>query len=438
MPSSAVQMPAGPSPTDLAARTHVFSIHDGDQAVCINPPVGYGPSAQVATVWPSANSWGPDAELIVLALRCAQLDELVGPLAGRTFFDASGTSGMLAVVASRYGADRSWVLAPRVLDGALAHPWLSRHYPRCQTTPDPSAASTCDAAVYNFYRYPEPACLAAVAHALPVGARLVVVGVLPAHLSTIEGVASETGLELVRSTMPWVDEMQLVTFVKRGPGQGEPASFALPDSIEASRARWAQFAASMRVQPDWRIDGVPKPAEPGEHAIAITPSLCYGSGGNEVTQIMLQTIGGLPKATWADDPAVLDLGCGTGILAIGCARRGARRITAMDICPQARAQASRNAELNGVDIDVVDEVPSDERYDLIVANLYGSIWPEYLPRLPQMLRPGGLVLSTGIPSHCHEPFAADLAEVGLDVVQVYRELAGQDVGWPCAVSRMGG
>ncbi len=415
----------------------MFSIHGGEQAVCINPPQGYGPSAQVATVWPTADSWGPDAEFIVLALRCAQLDELVGPVTGRGFFDASGTSGMLAVVASRYGAREAWVLSTENTGGASAHPWLSRHYRQCHTTSDLGRASDCEAAVYNFYRYPEPGCLAALGQALPAGARLVVVGALPAHLSTIHQTARSVGLEVVTSPIPWVDEMQLVTLVK---GESSVAAggshFALPSTAQARYERWAHLAASLHVGPAWRIDGLPQPPSPHEHAIAITPSLSYGSGGNEVTQMVLQTIGGLPEATWADDPSVLDIGCGTGILAIACARRGASRITAMDICPQARAEASRNAQINEVPVRVTAEIPTDERFDVILANLYGSVWPEYLPRLSQLLQPGGIVVCGGIPSVRHAPFEAELVAAGLEIVAVHRMLGDEDVGWPCAVARM--
>lgn len=437
-----VVMPPGPSAQSLAERTLVFPIHGGRQAVCINPPEGYGPSAEVATVWPCASSWGPDAELIVLALRCAQLDELVGPLSGQGFFDASGTSGMLAVVASRYGAEHAWVLCPEDEPGhdPTIEPWLPRHYPQCRTTLEPGRASSCGAAVYNFYRYPEPECLAAVGHALPPGARMVVVGALPAHLSTIDRAARSVGMEVVTSAMPWVDEMQLVTLIKRdgmvsGRASGAAPAFELPRGPEARYARWAHFAASLRVAPNWRVDSRPRPAVPNEHAIAIAPSLSYGSGGNDVTQMVLQSIGGVPEATWARDPAVLDLGCGTGILAIACARRGATRITAMDICPRARAEASRNARINGVDVRVTDQVPPGQRFDVIVANLYGSVWPEYLPRLSSMLELGGIVLCGGIPSKRHAAFEASLVEAGLELVDVHRTLGDQDVGWPCAVAR---
>jgi ribosomal protein L11 methyltransferase len=94
---------------------------------------------------------------------------------------------------------------------------------------------------------------------------------------------------------------------------------------------------------------------------------------------------------------VLDLGAGTGVLAIAAAKTGARRVVGIDIDPRAVAVARENARLNGASGEfTLADHPIGRGYDLIFANILAAPLIALAPRIARALAPGGVVILSGL------------------------------------------
>ena len=129
--------------------------------------------------------------------------------------------------------------------------------------------------------------------------------------------------------------------------------------------------------------------------IVITPKMSFGTGHHETTYMMLQQL--LPLSL--EGTKVLDMGCGTGILAIMAALRGARDITAIDIDPWCVENATENVQHNNCSFITIKEgdvsLITGEQYNLILANINRNILLSDIPAYTQALLPQGLLLVSG-------------------------------------------
>ena len=129
--------------------------------------------------------------------------------------------------------------------------------------------------------------------------------------------------------------------------------------------------------------------------IVITPKMSFGTGHHETTYMMLQQL--LPLSL--EGTKVLDMGCGTGILAIMAALRGARDITAIDIDPWCVENATENVQQNNCSFIIIKEgdvsLIAGEQYNLILANINRNILLSDIPAYTQALLPQGLLLVSG-------------------------------------------
>ncbi len=129
--------------------------------------------------------------------------------------------------------------------------------------------------------------------------------------------------------------------------------------------------------------------------IVITPKMSFGTGHHETTYMMLQQL--LPLSL--ESTKVLDMGCGTGILAIMAALRGARDITAIDIDPWCVENATENVQQNNCSFITIKEgdvsLIIGEQYNLILANINRNILLSDIPAYAQTLLPQGLLLVSG-------------------------------------------
>ena len=133
------------------------------------------------------------------------------------------------------------------------------------------------------------------------------------------------------------------------------------------------------------------PADAGA-VIRIDPGVAFGTGAHATTRLALEWL-----ARRACSGALLDYGCGSGILALAAARLGAARVDAVDIDPQARRAARGNARRNDVAVRVLspDELPPGQ-YDIVISNILAKPLALLAPLLAGRVRRGGRIALTGI------------------------------------------
>ena len=150
--------------------------------------------------------------------------------------------------------------------------------------------------------------------------------------------------------------------------------------------------------------------------IVITPKMSFGTGHHETTYMMLQQL--LPLSL--EDTKVLDMGCGTGILAIMAALRGARDITAIDIDPWCVENATENVQQNNCSFITIKEgdvsLIAGEQYNLILANINRNILLSDIPAYTQALLPQGLLLVSGFYEEDLPAIKEKSQEVGLTYI----------------------
>ena len=147
------------------------------------------------------------------------------------------------------------------------------------------------------------------------------------------------------------------------------------------------------VKPPW----IPREAREGQIIIDITPRMAFGTGTHETTQLCLEFLG---LAIHKGD-RVLDIGTGSGILAIASVKMGAAEVLGIDIDENAIQNANENIKQNGVGEririrhDTIDSVPQN-RYNVICANIDTKTLTPILTRLKALLYPGGHLILSGI------------------------------------------
>jgi len=109
--------------------------------------------------------------------------------------------------------------------------------------------------------------------------------------------------------------------------------------------RWRAFHRPVRVGPLWVGPPWEQPDD-GALAVVIDPGRAFGTGGHATTRLCLELLLDLPSSS------LLDVGCGSGVLAIGAARLGFAPVLAVDVDAQAVEATSRNAAANGVAVAV--------------------------------------------------------------------------------------
>jgi len=168
------------------------------------------------------------------------------------------------------------------------------------------------------------------------------------------------------------------------------------------------------VVPSWMVE----PLAPDEVPIILDPGMAFGTGLHPTTRGCLMLL----QETQPMPPSVLDVGCGSGILALAALRLGAERAVAIDTDPLAVDATRANAERNGlaVRVDVSTgslAAPAGERFGLVLANLVAAVLVALAEPLADHLAADGTLLAAGI----IEPRAAEvrtaLESVGLRVVE---------------------
>jgi ribosomal protein L11 methyltransferase len=159
------------------------------------------------------------------------------------------------------------------------------------------------------------------------------------------------------------------------------------------------------VAPPWDVPAKPRPAKAGHYTddqgdeaiIVIEPSVGFGTGHHASTRLCLRALQTLPVR----GRSVLDVGAGSGVLAIAAARLGAARVTAIDTDADAVGNARENADRNGVAIDfrVADGSGFTGRFDVVLANLTAAWLRRLATPLASLGSPQGTLVLSGLQTH---------------------------------------
>lgn len=213
------------------------------------------------------------------------------------------------------------------------------------------------------------------------------------------------------------------------------ARFTLEEiPLENWNARWESEYEPIRVGDRCLVRAPfhPEPETPVAFDLVIAPKMSFGTGHHQTTWLMLREL--LERDLEGKD--VLDMGSGTGVLAILAARMGARAVRAIDIDPWARENGIENAARNGVDhirVELGDaSVVGGETYDLILANINKNILLQDLPIYAQALLPGGELLLSGF----YREDLDDLKRAALELGLAYTAHQERDA-WVAAAFRKG-
>jgi len=223
--------------------------------------------------------------------------------------------------------------------------------------------------------------------------------------------------------------------------------------------RWQEFFRPVRIgkrlmiRPSWDAS----PAGIGESVVVLDPGMAFGTGQHPTTRLCLELLEeGFDKfrvhgsefrdgrsrvpgrdvnamnhelRTMNRAPSVLDLGTGSGVLAIAASRFGAGAVLALDTDSIACRAAAENIRRNGVDGRIVVAHGSLERsgrrtFDLILANLTATALLRLASRLVRSLRPGGRLIVSGVLADQEALLTAELVRRG-----VIRERVRRRRGW---------
>ena len=150
-----------------------------------------------------------------------------------------------------------------------------------------------------------------------------------------------------------------------------------------------------------------------EYDIVIEPKMSFGTGHHETTLMMLQHI----LEHDFKGKSVLDMGSGTGVLAILAAMKGAAAIDAIDIDNWCYLNAMENVERNNCNhINVYEgtaDLLVDQQYDIIIANINRNILLEDIPTYVKCLKKGGILFVSGFYNEDISQISERCKEVGL-------------------------
>ena len=153
-----------------------------------------------------------------------------------------------------------------------------------------------------------------------------------------------------------------------------------------------KFGAHLWVSPRAKLAEV---NDPGAVIVALDPGLAFGTGTHPSTALCLEWLAGARL----EGKAVLDFGCGSGLLAIAALKLGAARATAVDIDPQALLATRENARANGVEARLqacAPEAFSGAPHQVVLANILATPLKVLAPLLCAHVAPGGSLVLAGI------------------------------------------
>jgi ribosomal protein L11 methyltransferase len=185
------------------------------------------------------------------------------------------------------------------------------------------------------------------------------------------------------------------------------------------RLTQSQFAPVDITPEFWIVPSWHEAPPQARRVMRLDPGLAFGTGTHPTTRMCLRWIATQNQA-WE---RVLDYGCGSGILAIGAALHGARRIDAVDIDPAAVTSSRDNAQANGVTLNVGLPELAQGLYPLVIANILATPLKLLAPLLCAHVAAGGHLILAGILSRQADELKAAYAP------WLALEVSDEEDGW---------
>lgn len=180
----------------------------------------------------------------------------------------------------------------------------------------------------------------------------------------------------------------------------------------------------------WIVPSWFDPPESDAVNLMLDPGLAFGTGTHPTTALCLQWLDELAVAGELDQKRLIDIGCGSGILAIAALKLGAAHAVGTDIDPQALLASRDNAGRNEIaeqdfDLYLPEQAPSDH-FEVVVANILAGPLVELAPMIAGHVAPGGRLALSGI-----------LLHQANDILEAYRDQGlhmnepREREGWVC-------
>jgi ribosomal protein L11 methyltransferase len=216
---------------------------------------------------------------------------------------------------------------------------------------------------------------------------------------------------------------------------------AMPE--EQWRDAWKRYFKVSRltrqfvVVPSWERDSYAAVATPDDVVIDLDPGMAFGTGTHASTRLVLEALQDLAD-TGASPARILDVGCGSGILAIAAVKRWpAATCIAVDNDPIAAQATAENAATNGVGDRIAASttaLPSlAERFPLVLANIQAHVLRELKTQLVEKTAPGGSLMLSGLLTPQAAPVADEFVAAGLTLIAI--KPSSDDPQWSSVVLR---
>ncbi len=170
-----------------------------------------------------------------------------------------------------------------------------------------------------------------------------------------------------------------------------------------------------------------KPEDQDKKILHIDPGTAFGTGMHETTQLCIRQI----KKYLTDETELLDIGTGSGILAILALMYGAKHCVGTDLDPCAVEAVKENMQANGIDPSafrmMIGNIITDEEvqknvgyecYDIVVANILADVLVPLTPVICHQLKKGGIYITSGIIDDKEETVVKAVKDAGLTVLEV--------------------
>lgn len=247
---------------------------------------------------------------------------------------------------------------------------------------------------------------------------------------------------VIKCYLPDNDKVaEKVDFIRERLKEEEKAGFIFKDYrleiLDVNEEDWAnswkkhykpmRVGKNLVIRPSWED----YEKKEGDIVIDMDPGMAFGTGTHETTRMCLEALEDIVK----EDMEVVDVGTGSGILAIAAAKLGANKVLALDLDPVAVDSAKINKELNKVrQMEVKEGNMTDlveDKADLVIANIIADVIIIIADDLKRILKKGGYFIASGIIDFRLKDVINKLENIGLTIIE-----AKNENDWRCIIAKM--